>query len=604
MPEANDINLRCFLALPFSAEFDAVRHCVKEATLDAGFEPVSLDDHPAAAKSIERALFAELARADCIVADVSAGNANVFFEIGQAFAMAKGIVLLADESARGGLPFDVQNLNVVRYHPSKKGMLDLERRLSKELQRLRRGARRGSPIFRGRGSMPFFVDWDRLDYEDVENLCRELLLQMGYRRVEWHKGSREFDVVAELPKKDPDGFEYTELWLVSLGRNAPIEMLLDMAAQDPEFLMHRLLREELIDERRLYGRGDDVFLTLLFVVLHGKASAEEARMLSERISRRSRKRRFPFQVRVRVWDRDYVTNLIHQFPQLGYKYFSDEARSLAKFRKGPEELYRENVQLTERLAKLLSDLKEEKNLRVRAERDAVWKDISFSAAHKIGNPIFAIETDLGPLRKRIREVRTDEAIEVTDNMQSSVEKAKGIVEQFKSLTKAQQVNPIPMLLRPALDEVRKSLVTQGAKCVIDCDSSVNVLADPERLAEVLDELGANAMHWVGKRKPEIRLEVELPASETLPSNVDSSRAYVLLHFKDNGTGIADDDKERIFEAFFTTYDQGTGLGLALVRRIIEGHGGMIREIGLAGRGADFEVFLPRAKQPNTEQSEK
>jgi len=46
------------------------------------------------------------------------------------------------------------------------------------------------------------------------------------------------------------------------------------------------------------------------------------------------------------------------------------------------------------------------------------------------------------------------------------------------------------------------------------------------------------------------------------------------------------------------------LGLALVRRIIEGHGGMIREIGLAGRGADFEVFLPRAKQPNTEQSEK
>ncbi len=234
MTETSDMNLRCFLALPFSAEFANVRRVVKEAAIAAGFEPISLDDRPAKVGSLEHMLFAELARTDCIVADVSTGNTNVFFEIGQAFAMAKGIVLLADESARPGLPSDVQNLNVVSYRQSSAGMLNLKRRLHKELRRLRHGAHRGPSLFRSRGSMPFFVDLDRLEHEDVENLCRELLLQMGYRRVEWQKNSREFDIVAELPKKDPDGFEYRELWLVSLGQNSPIDITLDLALHDPE----------------------------------------------------------------------------------------------------------------------------------------------------------------------------------------------------------------------------------------------------------------------------------------------------------------------------------------------------------------------------------
>lgn len=601
MSSKTNVILRCFLALPHAVEYRALRRTVKDAVAGAGLEAVSLEDQPARAENIERVLFAELARADYVVADVSAGNANVFFEIGQAFAMAKGIVLLANKDTVPGLPFDVRNLNIIEYHATAKGMVELRTSLKKILSDLRHGARRSSGFLQSGGSLPFVVDWDRLDVEDVENLCRELIVQMGFRQVDWYKGSKEFDLIAELPKKDPDGFEYSELWLISLGRNAPVEMILDRAIHDPEYLLHHILRDERIEGRRPPGTGDEVQVTMLFVATRDRSSARDLQMLSERFSRRSRDRRFPFQVRIRIWDHDYLSALIQQFPQLGYKYFSDEARSLAKFRKGPEELYGENVQLTERLAKTISDLESERNLRVRAERDAVWKDISFSAAHKIGNPIFAIETDLAPLRKRIIESRTEEAIEVTDNMQSAVEKAKGIVEQFKSLTKAQQVNPVPMLLRPTLEDVCRTLRNHGADCELLCDTSVTVLADPERFQEVLDELAANAVHWFDKPERKIRLEVELPARAKLPPSVDSSRDYALIHFKDNGTGVTVDLKEHIFEAFFTTYDQGTGLGLALVRRIVEGHQGTIREVGLPGRGADFEIFLPLAvetKLPN------
>ena len=54
--------------------------------------------------------------------------------------------------------------------------------------------------------------------------------------------------------------------------------------------------------------------------------------------------------------------------------------------------------------KLITELEDERNRRISAERDAIWKDISFSAAHKMGNPIFAIENNLDPLVKRIIEL--------------------------------------------------------------------------------------------------------------------------------------------------------------------------------------------------------
>ena len=155
-------------------------------------------------------------------------------------------------------------------------------------------------------------------------------------------------------------------------------------------------------------------------------------------------------IRLRVWDQHYLTSLVQRYPHISYKYFSEEGRIRSKTRKTYEELYKEHSNLVVRQANLITDLEEEKNRRVRAERDSVWKDISFSAAHKIGNPIFAIETDLDPLLKRIREDRKPEAEEVVTNIRSSVEKAKAFVEQFKSLAKAQEISTVYSLLKPIL----------------------------------------------------------------------------------------------------------------------------------------------------------
>ncbi|MEK7409613.1 MAG: HAMP domain-containing sensor histidine kinase, partial [Acidobacteriota bacterium] len=349
-----------------------------------------------------------------------------------------------------------------------------------------------------------------------------------------------------------------------------------------------------LEPRTLKSRGQaNIPITILIILLKG-APEQLSLFDAEDLTRRLRRTiaPYPLSFRIRVWDRNYLTSLVQQFPQIGFKYFSEEGRSRSRYRKTPEELYRENIDLAARLAKTVAALEDEKNRRVRAERDAVWKDISFSAAHKIGNPIFAIETNLGPLQKRVQEERIEEALDVMASIRVSVEKAKGIVEQFKSLTRAQEIRPLPALLRPILEDACRTAEMQGVRCQIECPPDIGVNADPDRLAECFDELVSNALHWLDKADREITVQVTQPEATSLPSSADSSKRYALVHFKDNGPGVAPENKSKIFDAFFTTQSHGTGLGLALVRRIIEGHGGTIIETGLPEQGTDFEVYLP------------
>lgn len=587
MPENDGRILRCFLALPYVSVSPLVRRAIEETAEKSGFEVISPDQlamRPAS--TIQEIVVGEIARADCMIADMTGRNPNVFFELGLAQAMDKAIFLVLEKSASDALPTDLRGYQYLIYESTATGLTDLRRRLGIALRDYIRSPRPTRAMLRSAFARPFFVDWDRLDRSDAENLVQELLAQMGYRRIDWEKEIKEIDLVAELPKKDPDGFEYRELWFVAMGRNAPVEMLLDTLMMEPEYFLFRSFRDiERLE--RLTSRTADVPITVLIIDWKGDQRLErwEQRFPSP-------KRHRGGNIRVRVWDRNYLTSLVHQFPLLGYKYFSDEARSRTQHRKTYEELYKENVTLTGRLTNTLSALEEEKNKRVRAERDAIWRDISFSAAHKIGNPIFAIETILDPLETRVKAQRTQEALRVAKSIRDSVEKAKAIIDQFKSLTRAQQIKPVQTLLRPILEDACKTVENEQVECEINCDPNLIINADPDRLTECFDELVRNSTHWFDKPEKEIKIDVVQPTDGPLPESLDSSRKYTLITYRDNGSGVPLEIKNQIFDAFFTKREHGTGIGLALVRRVIEGHDGLIIENGIPGQGAVFEIYLP------------
>ncbi len=114
------------------------------------------------------------------------------------------------------------------------------------------------------------------------------------------------------------------------------------------------------------------------------------------------------------------------------------------------------------------------------------------------------------------------------------------------------------------------------------DKLYPVYADSHQLAQVIMNLLTNAREAVGEQG-------------VITVRTRETDEWVENDIEDNGGGVAPGNEERIFEVFFSTKEQGTGLGLGIARRIVEEHGGELALENHPGRGARFIVRLPKVK---------
>ena len=125
---------------------------------------------------------------------------------------------------------------------------------------------------------------------------------------------------------------------------------------------------------------------------------------------------------------------------------------------------------------------------------------------------------------------------------------------------------------------------------------VLLLVDPSLITHCLDELIGNAFNFFDKQSK--RLAITLTAPAVVPEEFLARlqpTSYARLRVSDNGRGIPKSLKDSIFTPFFSTRTNGSGFGLSMIRSVVEGHGGIIREVGREKRGATFEMFLPIAE---------
>ena len=589
--------IRCFLIIPLDRENRIIRESIRNALRKAQGILISLENINMSGEPWQLVVSSEINRADLVVAEVSKPNPNIFYEIGLAHAMGKPTVFLIEKKV-SDIPLSLSGIEYFVYTKTPKGIAELQHRFIRFIENFRKLPRSLRLLpFPAKFIQPsFIIDLEKLEAREFENLCFELLTQMGFRRIEWAKALRPIDAVATFPKKDPDGYEYNDLWFIYMGRHLPTEVMLDIVAHDPDYFIRDILRHPEAREKIFPKVRLDTTVTLLIILRSEKGMPRDfLEYGSMQIERRIKDRKYQFNLRIRLWDQHYITSLIQQYPQIGYKYFSDEVRDKSKYRKTSEELYLENVKLTEKLQLTVSQFKEEKEKRFIAERDAAWKDVAFKAAHKLGNPLDAVETYLKSLMIRIEDKRNNEAIKIIKDMGISIEEAKAVIAQFKSLTKSQEINARSEKILPLIERACHIAKENGVKVQIhmieDCPS---VFVDPDKISECFNELVANSLHWFDKEEKMIKVSVGKISKRELPDNVDSTRKYLKILYEDNGCGIPLENKEKIFSPFYTTYPHGSGLGLSLVKWIIEGHGGTIYENGKPGKGVSFEILLPIA----------
>jgi signal transduction histidine kinase len=216
----------------------------------------------------------------------------------------------------------------------------------------------------------------------------------------------------------------------------------------------------------------------------------------------------------------------------------------------------------------------------RVERLSTFGQLVGSIGHDLRNPLGVIETSLFILRGRVGE--DERARKHVDRIQEQLEVANGIISNLLDMIRdrplrSEQVD-VAQVVAGAAGAVKRpaevDLALEGLQGLPPVDG------DPVQLRQVFVNLVENAVHAASPRG-EVRVRGRLDG------------AALAVDVEDTGPGVDPATRRRLFEPLITTKEKGIGLGLALVKRIAERHGGAVDYSDRPGGGARFTVRLPR-----------
>ncbi len=227
------------------------------------------------------------------------------------------------------------------------------------------------------------------------------------------------------------------------------------------------------------------------------------------------------------------------------------------------------------------------------ERQSLVAEMAASLAHEIRNPLNLINLTAGHLEGSFAPAdpgRRNDFEELMKSLQAEVRHLNQVVHHFLSVSRPGRLRREPFLLPEVLEEVqvllRPQLAAKGVAIDGKAAESLELHADKEQIRLLLLNLLLNAVEAAPENG---RIEVEF--SSILATEGDG-RNWIGIRVLDNGTGISPGDLGRVFDAYFTRKENGVGLGLALVRRIAEEHGGSAKASNRPEGGARFEIRLP------------
>ena len=249
------------------------------------------------------------------------------------------------------------------------------------------------------------------------------------------------------------------------------------------------------------------------------------------------------------------------------------------------ERYRE---LAETLADTNRRLEQAQEEARRSERLAALGQLSAGLAHELRNPLAVIK---GSAETLTRKLAGSDPItnEMAEYISSEVNRMNSLVTRFLDFARPHKLErheeQIPPLIERALKEARDRW--PDAKVLVEQQFTPDLPAvsvDGDLIERVFTNLALNAYEAMSSGGGKLRVAA-VPSSD--------GNAGVEITFQDTGPGIPAELHEQIFNPFFTTKETGVGLGLSIVSKIVDDHRGWIRLTSEPGKGACFQVFLPK-----------
>ncbi len=264
-----------------------------------------------------------------------------------------------------------------------------------------------------------------------------------------------------------------------------------------------------------------------------------------------------------------------------------------------------------------------------AERMAAWGEMSARSAHMIGNTVFGIKGHLNELSYLLSEggvwdgddrdgstsaTRLAEARDLSEDLTRGIYRLEEILSEFRDFVLATQLHIAPQDVNQILHNVTAETFPRQSNIDLVMNLAPRlpaVEADEAKLKRAFSELIENAVDF----QPEGgKLTIRTNLIDKQAARAITKTAWdgdvIQIEFMDRGPGLSAQDRERVFTPFFTRKAKGMGLGLSIVKGIVQAHDGAICEVGIqkseagstptAEHGAHFLILLPAVKELNTE----
>jgi PAS domain S-box-containing protein len=233
----------------------------------------------------------------------------------------------------------------------------------------------------------------------------------------------------------------------------------------------------------------------------------------------------------------------------------------------------------------------------RMNRVSSMGELTASLAHELNQPLSAIASNAAAGRRLLAQGLPDPGIfeELLADVSDDARRAGAVIQGIHHFVRKSERTRCPVNLNEIVRQVLRLLRSdlQGRGTTVETQYAPNlpsVIADPVHLQQVLLNLLMNSL--------EAMQSTPAPRRRVVISTIREADSYVAVNVRDYGSGLPNDDVEKVFAHFYSTKPNGMGMGLTIVRSIVEAHGGKLSAENLE-EGALFCFSLPLTQEPET-----